>query len=304
MRTEQLSYLIEISKHKSMNIASQKLHISPQALSTAMKGLEKELNLHLLERTTTGVSLTKDGERLKDIALQFFYDLSELQAPKQKTQQHNINHLSLHVPYGFCESYLPRLLEQIYADTSDIEISAIPHDYAEIIQLIDEDVIPFGLSYKMYINGEEMLEYIPKHMSFTPLYEAKFFAAIPGNLPIANYKTISLKTLLEHPLISHSPSYPLMAPVYHYSKISPRLIESPTTNMTASLLANGKGVSIGMYNMDTEDSILQYPPNVRMIKLREKIQAVFGYIVKKNTVLSPDTIAQLQYLDRIYHAEQ
>ena len=68
MRTEQLQYLIEISKHKSMNIASQKLHISPQALSTAMKGLEKELNMQLLERTTMGVSLTEDGEKLKEIA--------------------------------------------------------------------------------------------------------------------------------------------------------------------------------------------------------------------------------------------
>ncbi len=62
MRSEQLEYLIEISKNKSMNATSQKLHISPQALSIAMKTLEKELNMLLLDRTKQGVELTENGK--------------------------------------------------------------------------------------------------------------------------------------------------------------------------------------------------------------------------------------------------
>ena len=41
MTTEQLQYLLEISRNPSLNSASQKLHITPQALSISIKKLAK-----------------------------------------------------------------------------------------------------------------------------------------------------------------------------------------------------------------------------------------------------------------------
>lgn len=306
MRTEQLQYLIEISKHKSMNIASQRLHISPQALSTAMKGLEKELNMQLLERTTMGVSLTKNGEKLKEIALQFFYDLAEMQNEQPKmSSSYSLRHLHLHVPYGFCETYLPSLLETLYTDIPDLEVSAVPHEYSEIIRLVNEDMIPFGLTYKLFINGQDYLNDIPDTLNFTPLYEAKFYAIIPETFPISSYKTISLKTFLEHPIVTYTPSNYLMTPVYYYHspEIEPTLLNSPTVLAMLSLLSTGKGVAAGMFDYSRNDFILQYPPNTRAVAFREKIQVISGYVTKKNTTLSNDTISQLRYLDRLYHAE-
>ena len=45
MQIEQLEYLIEIGKHKSLNSASKALHMTPQALSMAIKRLENELGV-------------------------------------------------------------------------------------------------------------------------------------------------------------------------------------------------------------------------------------------------------------------
>lgn len=305
MRTEQLQYLIEISKHKSMNIASQKLHISPQALSTAMKGLEKELNMQLLERTTMGVSLTDTGEKLKDIALQFFYDLAELQNEKPKTQTYSLYHLYLNVPFGFCETYLPSLLETLYTDMPNLEVSATPREYQEIIRLVEENEIPFGLTYKLFINGEDPLNDIPEHLNFTPLYEAKFYAMIPDTFPISNYKTISLKTFLEHQIIAYTPANYLLKPIYYYHapEIMPKLINAPANTVISSLLSSGKGIALGMFDYSRNDFVSPYPENVRSVAFREKIQVIYGYITPKNAQLSKDTIAQLRYLDRIYHAE-
>ncbi len=50
MRTEQLLYFIETAKWRSMNLASEKLHITQQTLSVAIRTLEKELDVQLLER--------------------------------------------------------------------------------------------------------------------------------------------------------------------------------------------------------------------------------------------------------------
>jgi len=304
MRTEQLQYLIEISKHKSMNIASQKLHISPQALSTAMKGLEKELNIQLLERTTMGVSLTEDGEKLKEIALQFFYDLADLQSSQENVQKPSIKHLDLHTPYGFCETYLPALLATLYNESYDLEIHSTPHDYLDLIQLVESDTIPFALTYKLFINGQDALHDIPEHMNFTPLYEAKFLAAVHETLPIANYKTISLKTFLEYPVVSYTPAAYLMKPLYHYHQdVIPKLINVPTTGALISMLNTTKSVTFSMQDTNTKAFALAYPENMRIIAFREKIQVIYGYITKKNKPLSSNAIAQLRYLDRLYHAE-
>ena len=62
MRLEQLEYLCEIAKRKSMNLASNKLYVSQQTLSTAIKNLEKELDTKLLERTYHGVFPTEIGQ--------------------------------------------------------------------------------------------------------------------------------------------------------------------------------------------------------------------------------------------------
>ena len=51
MRIEQLEYLCEVAKRRSMNLAADKLHIAQQTLSTSIKTLEKELDVKLLDRT-------------------------------------------------------------------------------------------------------------------------------------------------------------------------------------------------------------------------------------------------------------
>lgn len=61
MTTEQLQYLLEISRNPSLNSAGQKLHITPQALSISIKKLENELGFPLLERSYKGISLNNDG---------------------------------------------------------------------------------------------------------------------------------------------------------------------------------------------------------------------------------------------------
>lgn len=71
MRIEQLKYLIEISKCKSMSVASENLHLTPQALSISIKNLEEELGVQLLERTNKGASLTQKGWLLTKLTEEF-----------------------------------------------------------------------------------------------------------------------------------------------------------------------------------------------------------------------------------------
>ena len=58
MRLEQLSYLIEITRLRSISRAAETLHISQPALSASVKSLETELGRTLFKRTNRGIFLT------------------------------------------------------------------------------------------------------------------------------------------------------------------------------------------------------------------------------------------------------
>ena len=61
-----LTYFLEIAKHRNFRRASADLGISASALSHALRGLEERLGVRLLNRTSRSVTLTGAGEALRD----------------------------------------------------------------------------------------------------------------------------------------------------------------------------------------------------------------------------------------------
>ena len=64
MRLEQLKYVIEVAKCKSINKAAQNLYMTQPALSIAINALEEELKYPLFKRSKKGVVLTEEGQRV------------------------------------------------------------------------------------------------------------------------------------------------------------------------------------------------------------------------------------------------
>lgn len=62
MRLEYLQYFCEVCRTKSMSTAGRDLHVAQQTVSMAIKSLEEELGVTLLERTNRGVRATPSGE--------------------------------------------------------------------------------------------------------------------------------------------------------------------------------------------------------------------------------------------------
>lgn len=80
MKIEHLYYYLIIADAKSINKASQKLFISQQQLSRVITSLEADLNAQLLLRTSTGISLTEKGEKLKQYAQKIIDQYREMRA--------------------------------------------------------------------------------------------------------------------------------------------------------------------------------------------------------------------------------
>jgi LysR family transcriptional activator of glutamate synthase operon len=68
MRTEELYYLIDLAKTKSINRTAERVHISQPAISKSLNKLEAELGVKLFFRSYQGVYLTEAGELVVEMA--------------------------------------------------------------------------------------------------------------------------------------------------------------------------------------------------------------------------------------------
>src|SRR5213080_1285247 len=67
MKTNDLNTLaafLVVAEERSFTRAAKKLGVSPSAMSHAMRGLEEDMGVRLLSRTTRSVSPTEAGEQL------------------------------------------------------------------------------------------------------------------------------------------------------------------------------------------------------------------------------------------------
>ena len=79
MRLEQLQYLLDLTKTNSITQTADKYFISHQALSKSIKAMEKELNVTLLDRSSTGVTLTDAGQRVAQFAKNVIQERQQLE---------------------------------------------------------------------------------------------------------------------------------------------------------------------------------------------------------------------------------
>jgi DNA-binding transcriptional LysR family regulator len=88
MFIRQLEYLVTLAREKHFARAAEACHVSQPALSSAIRTLEAELGLVIVERTRRFVGFTEDGERVLGWARQ---TLASLQNMRQDASAAQVN---------------------------------------------------------------------------------------------------------------------------------------------------------------------------------------------------------------------
>lgn len=118
MRIEQLRYFIEVAKTSSINIAANNLYLTQPSISEALKKLEAELDIALLERSHTGVSLTEAGKLILPMAEDIIHQSEALQEQVQRLKaaqmtQPMVNDLKVGVVSALAKMLIPQLTRQL-----------------------------------------------------------------------------------------------------------------------------------------------------------------------------------------------
>lgn len=100
MDVRKLRYFAQVVEARSLSRAAEQLNVAQPALSKSIQALERDLDLQLLRRSSTGVTPTEAGERLYEHSQIIFEQLDRARLDVRKTVNRPSGHVVVGMPHS------------------------------------------------------------------------------------------------------------------------------------------------------------------------------------------------------------
>ena len=292
MRIQQLQYLEKIVESGSINEAAKALFLSQPSLSNAIKELEQEMDLQLLVRQKSGVSLTNEGREFMIYARQI---LDQVKLMEAKYKQHTVRKQAFSVSaqhYAIVVHAFVDLIKQVDAEEYQFTLRETE------TQNILEDVMSFksslGILYLNKFNRQVLTKlFKEKKLKFTPLFKAKPHVFVCRDNPLAQKSSVKLRDLEDYPYLSYEQGQENS--FYFAEEILSTLnrkmhikVSDRATIFNLMVGLNGYTISSGIISSELNDD------KIIAIPLEVDDMMTLGYLMPQQVEPSPIT---RQYLD-------
>ena len=211
MRIEQLEYFLAVAESGSLNATAQKFFISQQGLSDSLKRLEKELDVVLINRSKTGVSLTEVGEELLPYARMILEKnndfMNKVKDIRLSVETENRGSLFVLVA--------PFLENTLVPDLMDFSISRMPQSrvhysemgIAEMLPLLQSGKAHAAFCLLMEKDIKPFAELLPEMISMYKLFEDEMYISCSINHPLAKKTYCTNEDISKYSLINFNTKY-------------------------------------------------------------------------------------------------
>ena len=297
MTLKQILYVRAVSKAGSIGKAAEALFISQSSLSESIQNLEREYDMVLFERTSRGISLTRQGEEfLKDTQLlsNIYQDLDDKYKNRKSDREHfcvsSLHHVSgidafEHIVsqpknqkyhLGYFEGNMDQVLQDVETNRSDVGVLFFTSDSrSTIITACNRRNIFF------------------QHMKYDLLH-----IYVHKTHPLAGRGSVTLAEIQQHPFISYEECHPSSArftPTRRQWDPQQQIISVSDRAMAYSVLALGSAYVTGSGYLTQEDcrrSLVTAP-------ITDLGQIEIGYICNPARALSELALEYIEWLKKI-----
>lgn len=297
MTLKQILYVRAVSKAGSIGKAAEALFISQSSLSESIQNLEREYDMVLFERTSRGISLTRQGEEfLKDTQLlsNIYQDLDDKYKNRKSDREHfcvsSLHHVSgidafEHIVsqpknqkyhLGYFEGNMDQVLQDVETNRSDVGVLFFTSDSrSTIIKACNRRNIFF------------------QHMKYDLLH-----IYVHKTHPLAGRGSVTLAEIQQHPFISYVECHPSSArftPTRRQWDPQQQIISVSDRAMAYSVLALGSAYVTGSGYLTQEDcrrSLVTAP-------ITDLGQIEIGYICNPARALSELALEYIEWLKKI-----
>lgn len=297
MKLQQLRYALVISKYGSFNKAAKKLFISQPTLSTAIKELEKEINISIFERTTKGVRPSREGIEFLGYARQII-EQTELLEERYINFKPSVRQLSISTQhYAFVVNAFVDLIKNYQLDQYEFNLRETKT--YEIIDDVRNLRSEIGILYKNQFN-EKVLNKLFKdyNLEFNELFTVKPYVFISKSNPLAKKEIIKLEELEDYPCLSFEQgeynsfyfSEEILSTISHKKSIN---VNDRATLFNLLIGINGYTISTGIISEDLNG------PNIIAVPIESEETITVGWINQRNVKLTQLAIEYINILENI-----
>ncbi|MFJ8236139.1 LysR family transcriptional regulator [Ureibacillus sp. NPDC094379] len=301
MTLQQLKYVIEVARSRSISKAAQNLFISQPSLSNALKELEKEMGITIFIRTNKGITLTPEGEEFLGYARQVV-EQAELLENRYANTQSPQQHFSVSAQhYAFAVSAFVKLLKEFKREKYELTLRETKT--YEIIDDVKNLRSEIGILYMNEFNRNVIQKFLREgNLEFHELFEATPHVFISTKNPLVNQEYVTLEDLLPYPYLSfeqgeYNSFYFSEEILSTLSRPKNIRVSDRATLFNLLIGLNGYTISTGVISKELNSDIASVPLNVD-----ERITV--GYIRHKNVTHSPLGNIYIDYLKEAIAEEQ
>ncbi|MCH3967883.1 MAG: LysR family transcriptional regulator [Atopobiaceae bacterium] len=301
MTLQQLRYVASIVEAGSFNEAARNLYVAQPTLSGAIKELERELGIHIFNRTSRGATLTDEGAEFLSYARQVLEQADLLERhylgtpPQPQLCAISTQH------YAFAVEAFVALIRETGADRYKFTLRETrTHDIIEdVASLRSEAGILFENDFNRSVLRQCMDEH---HLEFHPLFEAEPHVFLSHEHPLADRDSIRLPDLDPYPRLAYEQgddnsfffSEEILSTVEHARSI---YVSDRATLFNLLIGLNGYTLCTGVLNSDLNgDDIVAVP-------LVSDERMLLGYVTNRRASLSAMAQRYLAKLREILSAD-
>ena len=277
MTPRQLQAFIAVAQTLSFARAGELLHLSPPALSLAIRNLERELGGALFSRSTRQVRLTPEGAELLPQAIQLMGDWHSVRDRVRQRFTLHRGHVSIAAMPSFAGSVLPAILSEFRSRHPRVEITV--HDVVneQAAEMVAAGRVELAFGFEPV--GEPAV-------AFQRLWVERFVAIVPAAAGITGRST-RWSQLLEQPFITlqrPSSTRRMLEETLARSGLQlPVALETHQLSTVIQMVAAGLGVSVlpSMLTRQSQES------GARVLALRSPaIRQAVGMMSRREQELS------------------
>lgn len=294
MTPQQLRYIVEISKHHSISQAASALFVTQPSISKAVRELETELEITILDRTNKGVVFTKEGTELLFHAKKLLEQMEFVVDHFNKAKKINSTKFSISSQhYGFAIEAVAKFME--YFAEQKYELSIREGKTTDVIEDVYTGRSMLGIVSLTDLNKHFFKRYFTsKLLTFTPLTTLKQHVFLRKEHPLAHLGSINLEQLRDYPYLTYQQDDMLL----HFAEETlnvdnmEKLVYLKDRGAMNNLLSNTDS-----YNLGTGCIVNNYMnSNIISIALEEGTPIQVGLVKRNDVFLPEEALVYIDYL--------
>jgi DNA-binding transcriptional LysR family regulator len=192
MELRHLRYFVAVAEELHFLRAAQRLHIEQSPLSRAIKELEANLGVRLLERTTRSTRLTRAGEVFLEEARRVLSGFAQARASARAAAKGRKGRLRIGFAEGVAEPRLSGLLARYRAEAGEVDLKITQMSLEQQLKALHAGSLDAGLAFAPARRNGIQAE---------PVWADQVVAVLPSQHPLAKKTQIELKEIAGQPLV-------------------------------------------------------------------------------------------------------